>query len=322
MSCMPTTVSVCRGGIGPRIRSRCVASATQSRSQKMMFTGPVMASNGSQHLAIIEVITIAVANHKGGVGKTFTAIRVAVELAGRGRRLLVVDADAQAHATLYFIGEEGLETLEGDLSDVLDGVELSKLIVSTPYLCLDLVPASLRVAEMELRLVADPGRRDQRLARALDQLADKYDLAVIDCPPSLGLVTINALAAADLLVSPVTLTNFALNGLSRFLYWLETFRAEGMVRASLLGVLPTSYDRRQQVDRDGLRLLHSAGLRVLEPVPKRTAVERLIAAQALGANILSEPPEVTEAYRLLADAILETITTRRLEGVSHDGKKA
>lgn len=304
MSCMLTTVSVFRGGIGPRIRSRCVASATQRGSRKMMFT-PVMAANGSQHPAIIEVITIAVANHKGGVGKTFTAIRVAVELAGLGRRLLVVDADAQAHATVYFIGEEGLESLEGDISDVLDGVELSKLIVSTPYLHLDLVPASLRVAEMELRLVADPGRRDQRLARALDQLADKYDLAVIDCPPSLGLVTINALAAADLLVSPVTLTNFALNGLSRFLTWLETFRAEGMVRASLLGVLPTSYDRRQQVDRDGLRLLHRSGLRVLEPVPKRTAVERLIAAQALGANILSEPPEVTEAYRVLADAILE-----------------
>jgi chromosome partitioning protein len=217
---------------------------------------------------------------------------------------------------VYFIGEEGLESLEGDISDVLDGVELSKLIVSTPCWRLDLVPASLRVAEMELRLVADPGRRDQRLARALDQLVDKYDLAVIDCPPSLGLVTINALAAADLLVSPVTLTNFALNGLSRFLTWLETFRAEGMVRARLLGILPTSYDRRQQVDRDGLRLLHSAGLRVLEPVPKRTAVERLIAAQALGANILSEPPEVTDAYRVLADTILETLATRRLEGES------
>jgi chromosome partitioning protein len=187
-----------------------------------------------------EVITVAVANHKGGVGKTFTAIRLAVDLASRGRRLLVVDADSQAHATIYFLGEEGLDALEGDLRDILDGVQVRRLIVSTPYQRLDLLPASLRVAEMELQLVADPGRRDQRLARVLDSLADHYDVALIDCPPSLGLVTINALAAADLLVSPVTLTNFALNGLSRFLGWLETFRAEGMVRARLLGVLPIS----------------------------------------------------------------------------------
>jgi cellulose biosynthesis protein BcsQ len=121
-------------------------------------------------------------------------------------------------------------------------------------------------------------------------------------------VTINALAAADLLVAPVTLTNFALNGLSRFLNWLEAFRAEGMVSARLLGILPTSYDRRQQVDREGLRLLHNAGLRVLQPVPKRTAVERLVAAQALGVGG-SEPPEVGEAYSALADSVLQSEPT-------------
>jgi chromosome partitioning protein len=255
-----------------------------------------------------EVITIAVANHKGGVGKTFTAIRLAVELASRGRRLLVVDADSQAHATIYFLGEEGVQSLDGNLSDLLDGVQVRKLIVSTHYPGLDLLPASLRVAEMELRLAADPGRRDQRLARVLHGLAEEYELAVIDCPPALGLVTINSLAAADLLVAPVTLTNFALNGLSRFLSWLEAFRAEGMVRARLLGILPTSYDRRQQVDRHGLRLLHDAGLPVLQPVPKRTAVERLVAAQELGVG-RSEPAEVTEAYRALADSVLQSAPT-------------
>ncbi len=262
------------------------------------------------------MITIAIANHKGGVGKTLTTIRLAVELASRGCRLLVVDADSQAHATIYFLGEDGLQTLEGDLSDVLNGVQLRKLIVATAYHDLDLLPASLRVAEMELRLVADPGRRDQRLARILDGLDEDYEIVIIDCPPSLGLVTINALAAADLLVSPVTLTNFALNGLSRFLSWLETFRAEGMVRARLLGVLPTSYDRRQQVDRDGLRLLHNSGLRIFQPVPKRTAVERLVASQDLGANDGSEPKEVAEAYSALAAAILEGMVT----GMTGEGK--
>jgi chromosome partitioning protein len=162
---------------------------------------------------------------------------------------------------------------------------------------------------MELRLMADPGRRDQRLARFVDTLRQDYNLAVIDCPPSLGLVTINALAAADLLVAPVSLTNFALSGLNRFLSWLETFRAEGMVKASLLGVLPTSYDRRQQVDRDGLRLLHNVGLPVFQPVPKRTAVERLIATQRLGAASHLEPAEVREAYAALADAVLEAAAT-------------
>ena len=251
------------------------------------------------------MITIAVANHKGGVGKTVTAVRLAIELAARGRRVLLIDADAQAHSTIYFLGEDGLERLDHDLSDILDGVAPGQLIVSTPYERLHLAPSSLRVAEMELRLMADPGRRDQRLARVIDTLSEGYDLAVIDCPPSLGLVTINALAAADFLVAPVGLTNFALSGLSRFLSWLETFRAEGMVRASLLGVLPTSYDRRQQVDRDGLRLLHNAGLPVFQPVPKRTVVERLIAAQQLGAASHVEPAEVREAYAALAEAVLE-----------------
>jgi chromosome partitioning protein len=251
------------------------------------------------------LISIAIANHKGGVGKTVTAVRLAIELSARGRRVLLIDTDAQAHSTIYFLGEQGLEELDHDLSDILQGVAPGQLIVSTPYERLHLAPSSLRVAEMELRLMADPGRRDRRLARMMDALCEDYDLAVIDCPPSLGLVTINALGAADFLVSPVGLTNFALSGLSRFLSWLETFRAEGMVKARLLGVLPTSYDRRQQVDRDGLRLLHNAGLPVFQPVPKRTAVERLIAMQQLGAGTHLEPAEVTDAYVALADAVLE-----------------
>lgn len=246
--------------------------------------------------------TVAIANHKGGVGKTFTAVRLATELGRSGQRVLLLDADPQAHATLYLLGG-GAEELERDLSDIMDGVALTDIAVDVPAERLRLVPSSLRVAEMEFRLVADPGRRDQRLSRALQDLKDEVDLVIIDCPPSLSLLTVNALAAADGIVAPVQLTNFALDGLSRFLGWIEDFRREGMVRAELLGVLPTFYDRRQAADRDGLIVLHNTGFPLFEPVPRRTAVERVVASRIAGQDG-EDLGELDRAYAVVAKAVL------------------
>jgi chromosome partitioning protein len=252
--------------------------------------------------------TVAIANHKGGVGKTFTAVRLATELAKADQRVLLLDADPQAHATLYLLGTQA-EALEHDLSEIMDGVSLRDIAVPVAPAGLQLVPSSLRVAEMEFRLVADTGRRDQRLARALEEMRDDLDLVVIDCPPSLSLLTVNALAAADGIVAPVQLTNFALSGLSRFLAWVDDFRREGMVHAELLGALPTFYDRRQAADRDGLRVLHNTELPLFEPVPRRTAVERVVASRIAGQDG-EDLEELDRAYEVVARAILQAARAR------------
>ncbi len=250
------------------------------------------------------MFTIAVANHKGGVGKTYSALRLATEFAQRGQRALLIDADAQAHATLYLLGMDAPVGERGDLSYILDGRRIGELVVHIGD-GFDLLPSSLRVAEMDMRLAVDSGRRDQRLMRALQLVESDYDFVVVDCPPALSLVTMNCLAAADVVVAPVNLTNFALHGLRQFLDWLEQFRQEGIVRAQLLAVLPTFYDGRQRADRDGLIELHNSGLPLMDPIPRRTGIEGLVASRVAGQPLRdSSEPAVAAAYEAAADRLM------------------
>jgi len=249
------------------------------------------------------MFTIAVANHKGGVGKTYSALRLATEFAQRGQRALLIDADAQAHATLYLLGMDAPGE-RGDLNHILDGRRIAEIVVHLKE-GFDLLPSSLRVAEMDMRLAVDSGRRDQRLLRALQLVESDYDFVVIDCPPALSLVTMNCLAAADVIVAPVNLTNFALHGLRQFVGWLEQFREEDIVRAQLLAVLPTFYDGRQRADRDGLIELHNSGLPLMDPIPRRTGIEGLVASRVAGQPLRdSSEPAVAAAYAAAADRLM------------------
>jgi chromosome partitioning protein len=250
------------------------------------------------------MFTLAVANHKGGVGKSYSSVQLATELAHRGERVLLVDADAQAHSTLYLMGDDAAEVVDPDLSHILDGVSLADIVIPVSPEGFWLAPATLRVAEMDMRLVADTGRRDQRFKRALQRVEADYGYAIIDCPPALSLVTINALAAADAILSPVTLTNFSLKGLARFLRWVEQFRAEGIVQAELLAVLPTFYSGRQSADIEGLVALHNSGLPLLAPVPRRTSVERQVASRMAGGES-GAGAAVAGPYRAAVDRIVE-----------------
>jgi cellulose biosynthesis protein BcsQ len=110
-------------------------------------------------------------------------------------------------------------------------------------------------------------------------------------------------------VAPVQLTNFALSGLSRFLTWVDDFRREGMVRAELLGVLPTFYDRRQQADRDGLIVLHNTGVPLFPPVPRRTAVERVVASRIAGEDG-EDLGELDQVYEVVGQAVLKAARAR------------
>jgi chromosome partitioning protein len=187
----------------------------------------------------------ALANQKGGVGKTTTAINVAACLAEAGERSLVVDLDPQANATSG-LGERanGSSTYE-----LLDGVPLDRLARPTRFANLELVPSRPELAGAAVELAAREGG-DRYLVDALAGAREHYAFVFLDCPPSLGLLTVNALAAADRVLVPVQAEYYALEGLSQLLRSLELVRARLNPRLALAGVLLTMVDGRTRLAAD------------------------------------------------------------------------
>jgi chromosome partitioning protein len=187
----------------------------------------------------------ALANQKGGVGKTTTAINLAACLAEAGERTLVVDLDPQANAT------SGLgERANGSSSlDLLDGIPLPKLAKQTRFARLDLVPAKAELAGAAVEL-SRRGDGERYLADALTTATDGYAFVFVDCPPSLGPLTVNALAAADRVLVPVQAEYYALEGLAQLVGSVELVRSRLNPRLALGGVLLTMVDRRTRLAAD------------------------------------------------------------------------
>jgi chromosome partitioning protein len=256
--------------------------------------------------------TIACVNQKGGVGKTTSVVNVATYLALSGDRVLVIDVDPQGNATSG-LGVDR-QSLRGTLYDALMGeASLRDVVTSTGIEGLDLVPSSVALAGAEVEL-APLEQRERRLRRLVLEVAGEYDFVVLDCPPSLGLLTVNALTAADSVLIPIQCEYYALEGLTQLIATINLVRDNLNPALDIHGVVLTMFDGRTNLSSEvAAEVRRHLGSSVFATVIPRNV--RLSEAPSFGKPIAMHAPGSTGAlaYENLAAEVRRRAPTARVD---------
>ncbi len=249
---------------------------------------------------------VAIANQKGGVGKTTTAINLSAALALRGKPTLLIDLDPQSNSSLSFVD---VRAVGRNVFDALvePNCSFRDVIVPTPHENLFLAPARISLAKLEAKLVGELDAHF-RLKDRLDAVRSDFSFIVIDCPPTLGLLTVNALVAATHLLIPIQSSYFALEGTDDLLETVEKVRARANPDLQIVGVVITMHDRRTSLARDIRNQIH----KVFGPKVFKTRISksvRLEESPAYKESIFSFAPDSSGAteYYSLSEEVIERV---------------
>lgn len=247
---------------------------------------------------------IAIANQKGGVGKTTTTINLSAALASKGKKILVIDCDPQGNSTSGFgIDKNSLENTVYEL--LLEECSVSDAIIPDVYPNLSVLPAHVNLAGAEIELIDIQGK-EYRLKKEVDWVKDDYDYIIIDCPPSLSLLTVNAMTTADAIIVPIQCEYYALEGLSQLIHTINMIRGKLNRNLNIDGIVFTMYDTRTNLSAQVVENVKAnIKQKVYDTLIPRNV--RLAEAPSYGEPICKYDPKSVgaEKYAELADEIIK-----------------